>query len=1723
MTTIRYASFHVLSATKGGVGSGGALRKSAHRADFSHIKAREGFIYVRSRAISSRTNDNFDTFPAAEIKAAWRSFIGKPVFVNHHNDDPSRARGVIVAAELHEDISPDGLPDTWAEVLMEVDAVRFPKLAKMILDGDIDRTSMGCSVAMSKCSFCGNEAESPIDFCQHIKTMKGRRIQRTTASGTKEAVLVSEICMGISFFENSLLVETPADPTASAFLDPDLNKSHFAKAASVKTAAFPGIEQAVPFVTAKGKTVYMIDEANAVVARSEDGRQVGYISWYYADGTINNLDVRPEWQRQGIATELFRRAHAIDPEIAHSQDRLSNDATAWIKSLPPQFQTTRKASRSARGQIMGQPRTAALDWADSLHIDSTKVISVSHPHHEALDEQIAPPKVDTLRDSMCAVCGAADSLSDGVCQTCGFEEPTIFGDPDTITPQIEDMRNDDAVPFLQCTECSEQFPTLAPEKRAKAEEEATKAGAEEFKIAVLTGYDLDGSAVSEDSTCPSCGEGTLVPGTDEAPDDEVFDERDEDIDPDADVDAEGSDVDVDAEGEPGEIKDEADEESDEESDEDEDNKPPFKKKPKEKSVSAGRRVASEQRYELYVGDGDEMPVAYFPTSGEAFDAAELAGETNFSVVDSHTGDIVKENTTASLRVAANPSTNDAFGYFEANWDYSTAKDPESLREWFWRQPWVEREFSPGFDGDDIEWDAISRFYVEPHMLERGASRRTASSTHATSTIKEKNMTRRDRTARRDAHTPYLRPRTAGFWDEIKAQVDRISKAKSVTEVLNILNDPTYTESAAYASGSGDAFFGGSGGDDNLFEALSDAGWKVTSLESDYYFVAVAPNGEVLTYIEGDVYRGNKAASRRTAMATCPECGGDIVGSSSSMGLPGHERMDIFTCKNCGKVFLPEKDNRMRDDQGRLLTSHRRTAALSWRPAASFAGVPAEGSSATSTEGYNYLLTPAAYGMGGTGSWELRRMDPGGMSDWVLLVSGQAGASESQCREIAEKDAASPRTASLQSAHRRTAISLTNIGKTDDPLIFTGKDPSGKQVKFKVTKKESDDLKAIMYSDMAINFSGVDVDESEIVKDASFRRRAGVNWNQYGAATINGYFVPTALGGPGDTWYYTIYRSFDSSDDGQEIAGPVFVGNERETKAAAEAAALALPPGPSTQAENDGAFERDLRGASRRTATDDWDRNHMHNITGETNGEPVPCTDLNHCPSVCDHGPDDCDVALVGRTAFRQTTPKENRMSHRRRTASATLMSIYADGFGNWHAQVIGGTEAEAQAEARRAIIEELADREGPNFDPGAMTVVLDPEKSNGESRVFKEDWSRQASRKEPRMSNHRRTASKSTFSPCEAHKDYWGGMSKSKMAKDWVEGGPTNGKPCSPGLCQSNPGTDYYNESSLEDVKNNVVKYWSVNKGRTANRRRTAARDCVWTYAGEDDGGAIHWWDCATHDKQEMGGPPPSDEPSFPCEGWLDENRTTASRKTPTKESKMSAQENRRLKAAIAVQARRVQSQQERIDTLTDVLREVIAATGVRTPKAASLVLSSEDKNGDGSVAETDEQALPESTDVESEGKVIDPPPPVTNDDPSNEGGTLADDGFNKSDDPESVGSGDGITNESDSERTFTSMRLARLRIEAGVEEGDDLMLGQQIANSTASMDSIRNEVATLTKVVAKNASREASRPRGVPARVSQTAGLAALIASANNGSTGAMGGAPGSGSGAALIADTMV
>lgn len=167
-----------------------------------------GKIYTKVRAISARINQNFDGWPSEELKKSYRTFLGKPVFVNHVNDDPRKARGVVVAARFV-----DAEDDKYIEVIQEVDADRFPILAHELVTGGLDSVSMGAEARICKCSYCGNEAGDMLSMCSHVLGQKGQILGKVNSDGTREDILIYEECRDISFFELSYVFD-PADETA---------------------------------------------------------------------------------------------------------------------------------------------------------------------------------------------------------------------------------------------------------------------------------------------------------------------------------------------------------------------------------------------------------------------------------------------------------------------------------------------------------------------------------------------------------------------------------------------------------------------------------------------------------------------------------------------------------------------------------------------------------------------------------------------------------------------------------------------------------------------------------------------------------------------------------------------------------------------------------------------------------------------------------------------------------------------------------------------------------------------------------------------------------------------------------------------------------------------------------------------------------------------------------------------------------------------------------------------------------------------------------------------------------------------------------------------------------------------------------------------------------------------------------------------------------------------
>jgi hypothetical protein len=87
-----------------------------------------------------------------------------------------------------------------------------------------------------------------------------------------------------------------------------------------------------------------------------------------------------------------------------------------------------------------------------------------------------------------------------------------------------------------------------------------------------------------------------------------------------------------------------------------------------------------------------------------------------------------------------------------------------------------------------------------------------------------------------------------FWELIAEQLHELRNARNADDVLRIL-----ASEGRVAPG----FFGGSGGDETVSEALRTAGWTTVWAESAIYYTMRAPDGSMITYIEGDIYQGAK--------------------------------------------------------------------------------------------------------------------------------------------------------------------------------------------------------------------------------------------------------------------------------------------------------------------------------------------------------------------------------------------------------------------------------------------------------------------------------------------------------------------------------------------------------------------------------------------------------------------------------------------------------------------------------------------------------------------------------------------------------------------------------------------------------------------------------------------------------------------------------------------------
>lgn len=102
-----------------------------------------------------------------------------------------------------------------------------------------------------------------------------------------------------------------------------------------------------------------------------------------------------------------------------------------------------------------------------------------------------------------------------------------------------------------------------------------------------------------------------------------------------------------------------------------------------------------------------------------------------------------------------------------------------------------------------------------------------------------------------------------FWIKVAAQLKELEAARNAGDVARILSHDRnpYGPDWDGAAGGTVGFFAGSGGEGTVRESLRASGWSSVWSAAGYHYCMKAPDGSMITYVEGDIYAGNPANQR----------------------------------------------------------------------------------------------------------------------------------------------------------------------------------------------------------------------------------------------------------------------------------------------------------------------------------------------------------------------------------------------------------------------------------------------------------------------------------------------------------------------------------------------------------------------------------------------------------------------------------------------------------------------------------------------------------------------------------------------------------------------------------------------------------------------------------------------------------------------------------------------
>jgi hypothetical protein len=149
--------------------------------------------YLIKPEYSAFVNNNGDSWERELLKATYKTFLGADNYVEHVQI-PELSKGKVIDVALREvpigkDLDGKDLTTLYVDILIATNKVHTDLIEK-IKDGTYNATSMGCLIAYSQCSQCGNIAEDEPKLCKHVRYFKNNYF--IDKNGIKR--IIAELC-----------------------------------------------------------------------------------------------------------------------------------------------------------------------------------------------------------------------------------------------------------------------------------------------------------------------------------------------------------------------------------------------------------------------------------------------------------------------------------------------------------------------------------------------------------------------------------------------------------------------------------------------------------------------------------------------------------------------------------------------------------------------------------------------------------------------------------------------------------------------------------------------------------------------------------------------------------------------------------------------------------------------------------------------------------------------------------------------------------------------------------------------------------------------------------------------------------------------------------------------------------------------------------------------------------------------------------------------------------------------------------------------------------------------------------------------------------------------------------------------------------------------------------------------------------------------------------------